>query len=170
MARTSTQNPLKARMTDSGRTVYGGAGITPDEKLTTPKLNRFQQLLFNRYSSIDRSTLRFFSFTASYFGTHSTDLPKGWVPDEPVLNEFRQYLKQEGLKFTEAEFEANRDWIRKYLRLDMYITAFSIDESQRLKIETDSAVHQAIESLPKAQQLLDDAKKLIAQRRKGSQE
>ena len=166
-----TQNPLKAKMTDSGRTVYGGAGITPDEKFTDTKLNRFQRLLVSRYSSDGSpASMRFFSFTAKYFGTHSLDLPKDWTPDASVLNEFRQYLIEEGLKITEAEFEENRDWIRKYLRLDMYTTAFGIDESQRLTIETDPAVLQAIESLPKAQQLLDDAKRLIAQRRNGSQE
>ena len=29
-------------MTDSGRTVYGGGGITPDEKYVQPKLDRLE--------------------------------------------------------------------------------------------------------------------------------
>ena len=52
-------------MTDGGRTVYGGGGITPDEKFETAKLDRFQVELF-------RNGL--FKFTRYYFGTH-TDSP-----------------------------------------------------------------------------------------------
>src|SRR6185437_13269094 len=37
-----TKNPLDVRSTDSGRTVYGGGGITPDEKYAPPKLDAFQ--------------------------------------------------------------------------------------------------------------------------------
>ena len=36
------KNTQDVKMTDSGRTVYGGGGITPDEKYTVPKLNKFQ--------------------------------------------------------------------------------------------------------------------------------
>ena len=46
----------------------------------------------------------------------------------------------------------------------MYITAFSQDESQRVAIEQDPEVQKAIESMPKAKALLDNAKKLLVQR------
>ena len=39
--RTDTKNPLDVKSTDSGRPVYGGGGITPDEKYD-PKYNKFQ--------------------------------------------------------------------------------------------------------------------------------
>ena len=35
----------EVKMTDSGRTVYGGGGITPDEKIESPKSNNFQDAL-----------------------------------------------------------------------------------------------------------------------------
>src|SRR5690348_5234196 len=31
----------EVKVTDSGRTVYGGGGITPDDKIPSPKLNKF---------------------------------------------------------------------------------------------------------------------------------
>ena len=37
-------------MTDSGRTVYGGGGITPDEKYEPPKLNKFQIEVLRKYA------------------------------------------------------------------------------------------------------------------------
>jgi len=151
------KNPLDVKMTDSGRTVYGGGGIAPDEKFTEPPANDFQRRLNRRFA--------FFNFTAKYFGSHSTKLPKGWIPDEAVLNEFRSFLQREGIEYTEAEFADNTEWIRRQLREYMYTTAFGVDESRRMAIETDPAVLKAIESLPKAQQLLENAKKVLAQRR-----
>ena len=56
---TETKNPLDVKMTDSGRTVYGGGGISPDEKFVAPKLNKFQTEMYRKYS--------FFNFAAHYF-------------------------------------------------------------------------------------------------------
>ena len=46
----------------------------------------------------------------------------------------------------------------------MYITAFSVDESQRVAIEQDPEVLKAIDSMPKAKALVENAKKLLVQR------
>ena len=149
-------DPQDVKMTDSGRTVYGGGGITPDEKYVEPDLNALQRQIVRKYA--------FFDFTAKYFGTHSSKLPKDWAPDAAVLDEFHRYLLDQGVEFTEAEFAENHDWIRQYLHREMYITAFGLDASRRLAIETDPLVLKGIESLPKAQALLEQAKKVIAQR------
>ena len=44
----NARNPLDVKMTDSGRTVYGGGGITPDEKFEAPKLDAFQTELLRK--------------------------------------------------------------------------------------------------------------------------
>lgn len=151
-----TKNPLDVKMTDSGRTVYGGGGIAPDEKFTTPKLNRFQIDLLRKYS--------FFNFTAKYFGEHSTKIPKTWAPDVAVMNEFHAFLLKAGVTFTEAEFAENVDWMKLLLRREMFTTAFSVDEARKLAVETDPVVARAIESLPKAKALTENARKMIVQR------
>jgi carboxyl-terminal processing protease len=151
-----SKNLDDVKMTDSGRTVYGGGGISPDEKFSPDKLDPFQRQLFRKYA--------FFNFTAKYFGTNSTDLPKDWEPDQNVMNEFHRYCLNDGMEFTEAEWAEKHDWIRQQLHREMYITAFSINDSRRVAIKTDPLVLQAIESLPKAQELLDSAKRIIAQR------
>ena len=38
----------EVKLTDAGRTVYGGGGITPDEKIETPKSNHFQMCIRDR--------------------------------------------------------------------------------------------------------------------------
>jgi len=150
------KNALDVKMTDGGRTVYGGGGIKPDEPYSAPKLDRFQALLY-RHSA-------FFNFTSRYFGTHEVKLAKSWEPDHNLLEEFHRYLLEEKYEFTEAQFAQQQDWIKQQLRREFFLSGFSIDEAVRLTIETDPAVAKAIESLPKAKALLESAKKVIAQR------
>ena len=151
-----SKNLLDAKMTDGGRTVYGGGGISPDEKYTPPLANPFQIQLGSKFA--------FFNFSKRYFGTHDTKLPANWVPDQNILNEFHAFLLKENFQFTESEWSENNDWIRRFLRREMYITAFSADEARRITVETDPMVEKAIDSLPKARTLLDSAKRVIVQR------
>jgi hypothetical protein len=67
------------------------------------------------------------------------------------------------------EFTENHQWIKDQLKREMYITAFSYEESQRVAIEQDPAVQKAIEALPKAKALVDSAKKQMVQRMNGQE-
>ena len=155
--RTDTKNPLDVKSTDSGRTVYGGGGITPDEKYEPPKYNKFQTELLRKFE--------FFNFTAKYFGARADlKLPKGWEPDQEVENEFHKYLLDEHLPFTEAEWAENHTWIKQQLKREMYATAFSYEESQKVAVEVDPMVEKAVEAMPEARALLEKSKKLIVQR------
>src|ERR1019366_5096663 len=131
--------------------------ITPDEKYETAKLDRLQVELY-------RSGL--FNFTRSYFGAHPASLPKGWMPDEPLLGELKTYLKSHGTVFTEADFARHHDWIKRYLSQEMYTTAFNVDESDAIFARTDPEVEAAVDMMPKASALLETAKKIIVQRTK----
>ncbi len=151
-----SKNLLDAKMTDGGRTVYGGGGISPDEKYEAPKINNFQRQL--------RTKFAFFNFSKRYFGAHDVKLAPNWTPDQNILNEFHAFLLKEGFVFTEAEFAENNDWTKRYLRVEMYITAFSADEARRITVETDPMVEKGVDSLPKAKALLETAKRVIVQR------
>src|ERR1700686_5505854 len=60
---TDARNPLDVKSTDSGRTVYGGGGIPPDEKYEPAKFNKFQTEFLRKFA--------FFNFNASYFGART---------------------------------------------------------------------------------------------------
>ena len=153
----NARNPVDVKMTEGGRTVYGGGGITPDEKYETPKLDRLQVALLRS---------GFFDFTRSYFGSHSASLDKDWMPGESLLVLLKDYMKSHGTVFTEAEFDSHRDWIKRYLAKEMYTTAFNVDESDAMFARTDPEVETAVEMMPKASALLETAKKIIVQRMK----
>ena len=138
------------KQTDLGRTVYGGGGITPDEKFDLPKLDALEVATARKDA--------FFNFSAFYFASHPTKLPQGWTPDESVLNDLHDYLLKNGVQFTEAEWTHDHSWMRDQLRAQMYITAFSFEDSQRVGVEQDPEVQKAIEAMPKAATLLAQSK------------
>ncbi len=165
------KNAADVKMTDSGRTVYGGGGITPDEHFTcgvythspdpycglADKLNKFQIEIPRKQTLYD--------FSAEYFGPRpDNSLPKGWEPDQSVLTQYHDFLTKNKITFTEAEFNENRQWLKGELKREMYITAFNFEDSQRVAIEQDPEVAKAIDSMTKAKELLDNAKKLLVER------
>jgi len=151
------RNTADVKMTDSGRTVYGGGGITPDEKYDPPKYNKFQiEMLRNQ---------AFFNFSARWFGPKADPtLPKGWEPDEKLINDFHDFALSKKLQFSELEFTENHQWVKEQLKQEFYVTAFSENDSQRVRAEQDPEVIKAVEAMPKAQGLLDKAKKMMVQR------
>ena len=151
------KNMSDVKMTDSGRTVYGGGGITPDEKYEASKLNKFQIEVLRKFG--------FFNFSAHYFGPKTdAHLAKGWEPDENLVNDFHQYLLKNGVEFTEADFTANHQWIKEQLKREMYITAFSYEQSQKVGIEQDPEIAKAVDAIPQAKALLETAKKMLVMR------
>jgi carboxyl-terminal processing protease len=162
---TEKKNTQDVKMTDSGRTVYGGGGITPDEKYTPAKYNALQT------SVLKNGRAALFNFTASWFGNRGDiKLPKGWEPDDAVIHQFRDYLRKNGAPFTDAEFNQNLPWVKDQLKQEMYATAFSVDESAHVRLEQDPEILKAIEAMPKAKALLDSAKKMMVQRVAGQVE
>ncbi len=145
------------KMTDSGRIVYGGGGITPDEKYEAVKLNRFQMDVLSRYS--------FFDFAADYFSARfDAHLPGGWTPDDALVNQFHDYIVKNGVVVTDAVLAANRQWVKDQLKREFYITGFSYERSQRVAIEQDPEVARAIDAMPKALTLHETARKQLVER------
>ena len=147
--RTDSKDPTDVKQTDLGRVVYGGGGITPDEKFQAPKMDLFEINVMRKNS--------FFDFSAYYFSSHDTKLPKGWTPDEAVLNEFHDYAMKEGVPFTEADWTRDHSWLRDELRTEMYITAFSYEDSQKIAVEQDPEVQKAMQAMPQAAHLLAES-------------
>lgn len=160
--RNGGQTNLKdMKKTDSGRVVFGGDGISPDQKYVAPPDTRLEALLSAR--------LAFFFFAPEYFASHDVNLNKDWQPDDAALESFRAFAITRGLQFSPAEFERDRSWVRDRLREELFITAFSKEQSDRVVIENDPEVMKAVDSLPESKALLEKARQIIArQSRKGA--
>ena len=143
----------EVKMTDSGRTVYGGGGITPDVKIANPKTNKFQDTLLEKYA--------FFNFSKHYVINHSVN--KQFEVDDAVMQEFRKFLDEQKITFTEADLAENNDWIRSNIKAELFINEFGQQEGMRVHAETDPEVQKALDLLPQAKQLAENARKIIAQ-------
>ncbi|MBI4890069.1 MAG: PDZ domain-containing protein [Acidobacteria bacterium] len=142
------------KMTDSGRAVYGGNGIQPDEKFSL-KYNKFQIEVLRKSAFRD--------YIPKFFSGRDTKLAKEWAPDAEMMADFHQFLLKNDVKFTEAEFAENQEWLKVQLKREALITAAGLDESLKYGIETDPAVLKAVELVPKAKELLDSQKKQMVQ-------
>jgi carboxyl-terminal processing protease len=149
------RNSNDVKMTDSGRIVYGGGGITPDVDYKPHLLDTLESQLF-------RDGL--FSFSRDYFATHNAHEPAGWMPGDDVVNDLHAYLEKNNYTFTPKQWTADQDWIKRYLTREMYVWAFSKDESDRVFAKMDPEVAQAIEQMPKAEQLTQNARKVVGER------
>ncbi len=143
------------RQTDKGRKVFAGGGITPDMEFEEERGNDFQWILAQNYA-ID-------TFAQDYSREHS-DLPAGWDASDEVIEEFRQFLIGEQIEFEPSDFEANVEFMRRFIKREVYNSAFDIEEGQRVYYELDPEVQKAVEALPEAQQLLEDSESFVAGR------
>jgi carboxyl-terminal processing protease len=153
---TAARNPADVKMTDSGRTVYGGGGISPDEKYTPPKLDVLETDLLVKFEVAN--------YTRHFFAVHKAKLPNDWNVDVATMDDFHQYLLDQKVEFTEADYTKDYDWIKRRLQAEIYKTAYSVDESSKYEFKTDPEVEQAIDALPRAQALMDSARKIIVER------
>ena len=144
----------EVKMTDSGRTVYGGGGINPDIVIPPIKSNKFQDMLLQKYA--------FFNFSKHYVINHK--VTQSFQVDDAVMQEFRKFLDSQQIPFTEADLAENNEWVRSNIKAELFVNEFGQQEGLIVHTETDPAVQKALELLPKAKELADNAKKTIAQR------
>src|SRR2546425_11955086 len=144
----------EVKLTDSGRTVYGGGGILPDVKLPAVKSNKLQDTLLQRYA--------FFNFAKRYVVGHK--VTQNFEVDEVVLQDFRKFLDDEKIPFTEAELIENHDWLRSNIKSELFVDSFGQEEGLKVRAETDPEVMKALELLPQARALAEHARRVIAER------
>jgi carboxyl-terminal processing protease len=144
----------EVKLTDSGRQVFGGGGITPDVKIPTPKSNHFQDTMLQHYA--------FFNFAKHY--TLNRHVAKNFEVDDSVMQEFRKFLDAQKVPYTEAELVENNDWTRANIKSELFIAEFGQQEGLRVRAEADPQVIDSLKYLPKAKDLADNAKRIIADR------
>ncbi len=160
------QHPTEIRLTDSGRQVTGGGGITPDIVISAPKLTRFQQELF-RNEVFYPAEAGVGGFTRWFLGTKPT-ITKEFTVDDNVMHEFRNYLNKHEVRFTETDIAENQDWIKRKIKQEVFMSTFSMQDGFKVLLDADQQVEKAIDAIPQARALYQNARKVVAQRRNDS--
>lgn len=138
----------EVKLTDEGRTVYGGGGITPDDHLANLKANKTQNDLLQHYA--------FFNFSKHYFVNHTVS--KDFVVDEQVLGEFKSFLKSKNLELSDQDLADNLAWIKMSIKAELLTSQFGQLVGQQVRAGWDPQIEQAIGLMPQALALVENAK------------
>jgi carboxyl-terminal processing protease len=144
----------EVKLTDAGRTVYGGGGITPDEKIESPKSNHFQDELL--YKDV------FFHFAPIYVATHTVD--KSFQVDNAVMDEFKKYLSSQNIEFTDADINGVNDWLKARIKDKIVTIQFGQLQGLRTLADWDPMIQKALTYMPEAQALEEHAHQVLAQK------
>jgi len=161
--RNNTNGPEEVYTTDSGRTVYGGGGITPDVEVPNAPTSSFQDALVQKLI-IFPWEVGIGDFAKRYLARHP-EIPADFQVDDAVLNEFRRYLDERNVRFTEPDIQDNLAWLKLRIKKEIFTSAFGLDQGRRVALGGDPQVLRAIELLPQARQLAENARRVIARSR-----
>ena len=144
----------EVKLTDARRTVYGGGGITPDEKIESPKSNHFQDVLIYKDA--------FFHFAPIYVASHTVD--KNFQVDNAVIDEFKKYLTSQSIDFTDADIAGVNDWLKARIKDKIVTIQFGQLTGLRTLADWDPMIQKALTYMPEAQALEDHAHQVLAQK------
>jgi carboxyl-terminal processing protease len=161
------QPPTKpeVKLTDSGRQVFGGGGITPDDIIAAPKPDDFQQMLYRRgvFYSQQQGVGDFIRF---YLG-EKPDITKEFVVNDAVVTEFRKYLDKQKIKYTDADIQANINWLKWQIKREVFTSYFGLNDGYKVELQDDVQLEKAVELIPQAKALYQNARKILAEREAG---
>jgi carboxyl-terminal processing protease len=160
------EHPTEVRLTDSGRQVTGGGGITPDIVVATPKLNHFQENLF-RADVFYPYEGGVGGFTRFYMGNKPV-VTREFEANDDVMKSFRDYLTKHNVRYTEPDMSENLDWVKRKIRQEVLVSNFGMQEGFKVQLEADPQVQKAVEAIPQARALYQNVRKIVAQRAGGN--
>lgn len=166
--RSDQQEPQgEAVLTDLGRRVYGGGGITPDIKSSEPVPSAIRGRLFGATFEFARylvagqfPNLREYKIdTVDY--NHNLKGDEFRIQDK-VIDAFRQFVaeRQKEFPLTEAQISANIEFVRQRIREELITAAYGADAGNQFYILNDQATQRAVAELPQARQLAENRRAL----------
>jgi carboxyl-terminal processing protease len=149
------------KKTDTGRAVYGGGGISPDENVSAKTISQAQRRLVNPIFAFTRELVNgrvrdFESYKVQQAIEFSHDLqPSDFPITDPLFKAFKDFMAADPtLKASVPLLDANRSFIDLQLRFNIVTAAYGRVVADRVFVTTgDLQVARAIEVLPRARDL-----------------
>ncbi|MDQ6653284.1 MAG: S41 family peptidase [Acidobacteriota bacterium] len=149
------------KKTDTGRTVYGGGGIAPDESIPARTITGAQRRLLSPLFAFTRELVngRIGGF-AQYIIPGSINFvhelePNDFTIDEPVFKAFKEFVANDpNFKTLMPLMDHNRPFIELQLRFDLVTAAYGRVTADRVFVTTDDPqIAKAVNVLPRARDL-----------------
>ena len=166
----------ETKLTDAGRKVYGGDGITPDYCVEPLKPSKFVSYLIGRQA--------FIGFAHGFEGaggqgqadiagtgtrSHADSetlrvIGRDFEVDDETREAFLSYLESRKLRFTPEQLEENRQMVDRLIEQEVVRQVFGEGEARQRSIVWDPQVQRALELVPRAELLLGDPDGFVAER------
>jgi len=158
---TGTKPTGPEKKTDTGRAVYGGGGISPDESVNPRTTNLSQRRLLSPTFSFSRELVngrvRGFESYKKPGGIdfHHELRPEEFKISDALFKAFRDYvLSDPAFRVTAAMVDRNRSFIELQLRFNIVTAAYGRVTGDRVFITSDDPqVARAVDVVPKARDL-----------------
>jgi carboxyl-terminal processing protease len=146
--------------TDTGRPVYSGGGISPDETIKARTLSSTQIRLVNPLFFFSRELVngRIPGFDAYKVGrvmdyTHKVQ-PSDYPVTDALYKAFRDYVASKPeWKQLYQQLDRNRSFVDVQLRFDLITAAYGRVAADQVLISDDPQVSKAVEVMPRAREL-----------------
>lgn len=158
----------KASKTDTGRLVYSGDGITPDEIVEHPKFSTFELSLIdpiflfaNEMVNGRVKGFEDFKVTTPIQYGHRVR-PSDFQIVDGLLNKFQEFLQnQQNIAVSKTQIDEYKNFITSRIRYNLATASFGNVAANQVLIENDLQIAKAINSLPRAQNLALAAQKIL---------
>jgi carboxyl-terminal processing protease len=159
-------NQKHAGRTITGRAVYGGNGITPDETVAAPAMKENQTAILDSLFFFAREIaggriagLENYKLTRPVQFAQRVR-PSDFPPSDALFSAFKNYLKQnQPEKISASSMDGDQAFVWSKIRYFLATAAFGSVAANQVLIEEDPQVAKAVELLPKAQSMAQAAQK-----------
>ena len=155
--------------TDSGRAVYGGGGIMPDEIAQPAKISPAEFKLTN---AIFAFAVELTSGRIAGFESQKVQRPIEYDHDmqasdfpitEALYAELRRFVaKKPNLKATPEQLDRSRAFVERQLRYDLATAAYGTTVAVQVFNNDDPQIARAVEVMPRARELAQSARRARA--------
>jgi carboxyl-terminal processing protease len=152
-------NPSDLKRTDAGRPVYSGGGIEPDRHVTGP-VEGFNPTTFGRML---HSRQEFDTYAQKFMAEGDTRIrqqssgrrtvPRDFVVDDAMVEDFRAQLKAENLRIDEAAFQKDLPFVKAMMRFRISEALFGLAEARRQLFSVDPQGQLALSLFMEAEKL-----------------
>jgi carboxyl-terminal processing protease len=150
------------KTTDSGRKVYGGGGISPDELVKPQTITQAKAISQSKLNdSIFNFSLDLAFGKVAGFESYKVDReikfnydikPTDFTITDTVYNTYKKYAIDK-FKLSAAQIDKERAYIERVLRTELVTAAYGSQTSFQVFNEFDNQLQRSIELVPKAKDL-----------------
>ncbi len=156
-------------LTDTGRPVYGGGGIMPDEIVKPGRITPAEQRLSD---SIFAFALELTTGRVPGFESYKVQrpieydhnlLPTDFPVTEALIKEFKRFVAAKPVyKVSPEQLEKLRPFVERQLRYDLATAAYGTTTALQVINEKDPQISKAVDAMPRARELAQAARRARA--------